>query len=430
MIQAYRLDDLTRRHLRRLELLAHDVTAPFSCGGTVPLAAPPTLRFPTGHRLPLDLDRGSYRVVEALKRRARKARFGEGSSTRHDPRVRDGLQLSASGGAFTVEGFDPEALGILATARAALCPRDPSPLRAELYALNLYDSGGHFAPHKDTPRGDDMLGSLVIGLASLYEGGDLVIVHRGATETYAWGRRHLETEPHAGWAAFFGDVDHEVRSVSSGTRITLSYILRRGEGAALDVAAPHAQTEALADALSEALADRAFFPHGGVLGFSCFHLYSESPGLLRGATAITEATAGRLKGRDQHVAAAALRLGLVTRFVPYLVEQCAEERWALASHLSETQRMMFRRARLTASGIASKLKVPDDHHDDDSVTWVVVPRLDARCPLRDGPAAEFLGEVEYSSTGYFGNEGGPDAFYAHAALLVEVPPAAQRGRPG
>lgn len=289
MIQAHRLDDLTRRHLRRLELLAHDVTAPFSCGGTVPLAALPTLRFPTGHRLPLDLDRGSYRVVEALKRRARKASFGEGSSTRHDPRVRDGLQLSASGGAFTVEGFDPEALGILATARAALCPRDPSPLRAELYALNVYDSGGHFAPHKDTPRGDDMLGSLVIGLASLYEGGDLVIVHRGATETYAWGGRRLGTEPHAGWAAFFGDVDHEVRSVSSGTRITLSYILRRGEGAALDVAAPHAQTEALADALSEALADRAFLPHGGVLGFSCFHLYAESPGLLRGATAITEA---------------------------------------------------------------------------------------------------------------------------------------------
>jgi len=111
-----------------------------------------------------------------------------------------------------VEGFDPEALGILATARAALCPRDPSPLRAELYALNVYDSGGHFAPHKDTPRGDDMLGSLVIGLASPYEGGDLVIVHRGATETYAWGRRRHEIEPHAGWAAFFGDVDHEVRS--------------------------------------------------------------------------------------------------------------------------------------------------------------------------------------------------------------------------
>ncbi|MFN7925205.1 MAG: hypothetical protein U0Q16_34225 [Bryobacteraceae bacterium] len=34
-------------------------------------------------------------------------------------------------------------------------------LRAELYNLNIYTDGGPFAAHKDTPRGGDMLGTLV-----------------------------------------------------------------------------------------------------------------------------------------------------------------------------------------------------------------------------------------------------------------------------
>ena len=112
-----------------------------------------------------------------------------------------------------------------------------------------------------------------------------------------------------------------------------------------------------------------------------------------------------LKGRDQHVAAAALWLGLKTRLVPYLVETCAEERWALAAHPGTTQEMMFRRGRLKRSTLESQMPVTVDP-DNDGVTWVVVPRLDERRPLKDDAATEFLGEVEYSSTGYFGDEGG------------------------
>jgi len=35
-------------------------------------------------------------------------------------------------------------------------------------------------------------------------------------------------------------------------------------------------------------------------------------------------------------------------------------------------------------------------------------------------------DLEYSATDYFGNEGGDSAFYVSAALLIEVPPAAER----
>lgn len=428
MSRYHHLDDATRRHLRRLDLLAHDVTAPFCCGGTVSLASPPGLRFSTGRPLSLEFGMRSRQMIDALKRRCKQASFGEGTQTREDKRVRDGLQLNAAGGAFTLEGFDPAALGILETIRGALCPRDANPLRAELYALNLYLEGGHFASHKDTPRGSDMVGSLVVGLADGYRGGRLIVSHRGATETFAWGgHRAAATGTEYGWAAFFGDVDHEVARVFSGARITLSFTLRRGEGAVLDTAAPHSQTDLLADALRDALKDDTFMPHGGELGFSCFHLYAETTGLRGGAPVLTGENASMLKGRDQHVAAAALRLGLKTRLVPYLVETCAEERWALTAHPGTTQKMMFRRGRLTRSTLESRMPVTVDP-DNDGVTWVVVPRLDERRPLKDDAATEFLGEVEYSSTGYFGNEAGPSEFYAHAALLVDIPQPSQRAR--
>lgn len=420
--------EATRVHLRRLDLAAHDVTAPFCCGGTLALPQPPTLRFTTGTSISLDFDRHGYKVIDALKRRCRKASYGEGERTRTNPKVRDGLQLNAASDGVRVVDFDPEAAGILEAVRAALCPRDPSPLRAEFYAVNLYLEDGHFARHKDTPRGTDMVGSLVVALSSPYAGGKLVISHRGATETFKWGQRGRDgSGPSTGWAAFFGDVDHEVSRVYSGERVTLTYTLHRGDDAVLDVAAPHSQTDRLCEALSQALADPAFMPEGGTLGFSCFQLYAESPGLRRGAPVLTEKNARLLKGRDQHIAAAALRLGLAARFMPYLVEYCAEERWALGEYPSSTQRMLFRRGRLTPSGIARHLDVKVNP-DNESVTWVVVPRLDARNPLRDGAVADFLGEVEYSATGYFGNEGGPDEFYAHAAILVEIPRPSARQR--
>lgn len=42
------------------------------------------------------------------------------------------------------------------------------------------------------------------------------------------------------------------------------------------------------------------------------------------------------------------------------------------------------------------------------------------------PAQQLLGELEYSATDYFGNEACEAAFYVAAALLLDVPAAAQR----
>ena len=78
------------------------------------------------------------------------------------------------------------------------------------------------------------------------------------------------------WAAFFGDAEHEVRKVTSGHRITLTYVLHRDT-------APNPLTDhlllrasSLQRVLERALNFPGFMPGGGTLGYQCKHLYEES----------------------------------------------------------------------------------------------------------------------------------------------------------
>ncbi|KAJ4500203.1 hypothetical protein C8R41DRAFT_752533 [Lentinula lateritia] len=48
-------------------------------------------------------------------------------------------------------------------------------IRAEPYMPNVYDEGSFFKPHRDTPRGPNMFGSLVIIFPTTHEGGELIL---------------------------------------------------------------------------------------------------------------------------------------------------------------------------------------------------------------------------------------------------------------
>jgi hypothetical protein len=77
------------------------------------------------------------------------------------------------------------------------------------------------------------------------------------------------------WAAFFGDVEHEVTEVMDGLRLTLTYTLHREEAAqgtsnSSNTAAASAnplllRAGQLHDELAAALADPAFIGEGGTL---------------------------------------------------------------------------------------------------------------------------------------------------------------------
>ena len=127
--------------------------------------------------------------LKPLLEHCKPAPFGDGKKTRYDRTVRDALQLKAEKGGFSVENFDPESAGILKEIQRELVPHDPNPISAELYTVNVYTDGGHFAPHKDTPRGNDMFGTLVVCLPSQFTNGTLVLSHRGVVQKFDWGPR-------------------------------------------------------------------------------------------------------------------------------------------------------------------------------------------------------------------------------------------------
>lgn len=159
-----------------------------------------------------------------------------------------------------------------------------------------------------------MFGSLVVVLPTAHEGGTLIFRH-GDEE---WKFESDAVPPSSiTYAAFYGDVEHEVAEVRSGYRLTLTYNLYFGDS--LDsqaiVSTPTARTAALfttlppnaesfQSKLAELLADDTFLPQGGHLGFGLSHEYPfKSDPDLKSLTEV-------LKGSDATIMQACRAFGL------------------------------------------------------------------------------------------------------------------------
>jgi hypothetical protein len=93
----------------------------------------------------------------------------------------------------------------------------------QLHKLIIYEPGSFFLPHKDTPKGGQHIGSLMVILPSKHQGGELVISHNGAEKSFSFGKRPSRTK--CSWVAFYPDVIHEVKPIKSGYRASLAYHL-------------------------------------------------------------------------------------------------------------------------------------------------------------------------------------------------------------
>lgn len=144
-----------------------------------------------------------------------------------------------------------------------------TPIRAELYMLNVYSAGGHFKRHVDTPRSADMFGSLVVCLPSQFTGGELVTRHQGRQVVFEWSSSATTQ-----WAAFYSDVEHEVLPVTSGQRITLTYNLYHTSPVTTPASLLNVATNPLYKELKAALQSPHFMRQAGTLGFYCQHKYT------------------------------------------------------------------------------------------------------------------------------------------------------------
>ena len=150
---------------------------------------------------------------------ARPARYGYKQETRLDRKVRDTWEIPAKGLVLDERRWAKTLAPQLERIRRDLGLPKRCRLRAELYNLLIYGPGQFFAPHRDSEKADDMLGTLVVILPSRFNGGELVIEHLGEECTVRGSARQIT------FAAFYADCYHEVRPVRSGYRLALTYNL-------------------------------------------------------------------------------------------------------------------------------------------------------------------------------------------------------------
>jgi hypothetical protein len=373
------------------------------------------LRFADGKKIDL-LPRGKG-ALEKLVERAKPAAFGAAKKTKIDPKVRDGLAILASHGA-SLDGFEVTN-EMLDEIRDALAPDDATPFTAELYALNLYRKGGHFVAHKDTPRSGDVVGTLVVCLPWLFEGGALVVGAGEQREVFDWSEQITTYPSQLACAAFFGDVDHAVQEVTSGTRLTLSFTLRRApKKRTATTAKQKPAAEIAAMKLAKAFVDLKTHDDlkstGITLRVACAHEYVATKDTAVVRPIADDHAASLLKGRDAVVARAALAAGFEVSLTYCL--------WALDDS------GIAMNARLEAPPTAKKVtklravvkELAGDNYGRGELLAATDDGDEPRMIDSDFTSATKLGVGLFSSTGYYGNEATEAHFYVGAVLEIVV----------
>jgi hypothetical protein len=385
--------------LEGLRYAVHGLDAPFACSGTFVPKRPVAIRFADRTQITVARAKNTFeqeQLLRPLRDRCKPAPFGKGRKTLYDLAVREARQLKAEKGAFSVLHFDPAEAGILEQIRRELTPQ-------------LSD-------------------------------GAFVLRHHGVFQTYDWACAIREqAEPaRIHWAAFFGDVDHQIERIWGGLRVTLTYLLRYPSNVRSEAAPAAASLDSLVrQKLCELLDDKRFLPKGGTLAFPCSHLYHQDARFQRKQRPLSHQTVSALKGRDHDVAAAALAEGLEVTLCPYMVETCVDETWQL-NHFPTPRERAALGDQMAPEDIEDALAVRDSAEDADGfgVIWVDPPPHFNFAPTMypgisegqthaadpDVPAIAHLHSCEYSATGYFGNEGSEIDLYVYGALHVAIPP--------
>jgi hypothetical protein len=139
----------------------------------------------------------------------------------------------------------------------------------------------------------------------------LIVRHAGHDVTFDWGTNAVAATGLPAnsihWAAFYSDCEHEVKELTAGHRVTLTYNLYYDAGVGdLATLAPALQASSLPlyEKARQALEAATFLPDGGILGMFCTHAYAHN---TRAAGA---ALPGALKGADMALYAVFRALGL------------------------------------------------------------------------------------------------------------------------
>jgi len=163
--------------------------------------------------------------IEAVIKRAHRAPYGRGQHTIVDTSIRNAWQLDSADVRIGGKAWEKTFNQIMSTVIAGLgC--SGMRVSATLYKLLVYETGGLFRSHRDTEKADGMFGTLVVVLPSAHGGGELIIRH--GTREVSVNLSSPEVSELT-FAAFYADCEHEVKPITHGTRVCLTYNLSLAE---------------------------------------------------------------------------------------------------------------------------------------------------------------------------------------------------------
>lgn len=219
--------------------------------------------------------------AEVIKAACREAPFGKGEDTVVDTSVRKTWELNHT----QFQLINPEWAGFLQkvylTAAGGLGLTDVS---VKPHKLLLYEEGSFFKRHKDSEKEPGMVGTLVICLPSEHQGGDVHLA-------FGSDQRIFSTAPTSTFnittLAWFSDVTHEVKELTSGYRLALTYNIVQNGSSKQSAGFFGQQAQEVKQVL---LQWQVNYPGNNMLVYPLDHKYSQSSLSFR-----------NMKGRDQAV---------------------------------------------------------------------------------------------------------------------------------
>ncbi|KAJ3735826.1 hypothetical protein DFJ43DRAFT_990458 [Lentinula guzmanii] len=166
----------------------------------------------------------SPRDAQLIISSATQAPFGHGTETKVDTNVRHTWEIEparVSFGNVAWQAWLKETV-VKSVATALGVPVSETPPRCELYKLLLYEQGSHFLPHQDTVKAQNMFATIIVVLPSPYTGGQVHISHSSSKQIFSFDSNSLLSTAVMAW---YTDVQHEVKPITSGYRLALSYNL-------------------------------------------------------------------------------------------------------------------------------------------------------------------------------------------------------------
>ncbi|KAJ7220828.1 hypothetical protein GGX14DRAFT_559617 [Mycena pura] len=167
----------------------------------------------------------SPRDADVLRSHAKQAPFGHGDKSVVDPTVRKTWEVAADAVKFANPEWDKFIADIVVKKAVQALGVSYSPAiapRCDLHKLLLYETGSHFAPHQDTEKEPGMFATLIIILPSEYTGGQVRVSHGTKKATFDTAVSSATGFTLLTW---YTDVKHEVKPITSGFRLALSYKL-------------------------------------------------------------------------------------------------------------------------------------------------------------------------------------------------------------